>query len=309
MDAIESISRYRKVALLNSLAAPGLLVVIVAAGSLGAPRWIWLPAVFVLAALAWCSVAAHYFFISKSRDDNWASINTFLYGSLRLGRMVNLGIAILATLPCVFSVPLFLDRMAEREHPNICQAKEEVMQLCVAADLYLEQHGDYPPSLANLANLPESGSQQLWEGGLPIDPWGNPYVYLRDEATGCVAVMSGGWDGEQTGTNISSRVSACEHSYDFPPYGESHVPYVYVLQYGYGLLTLGAVAWFAWIAKDTIQSRRSGKGHRWSGLLGHGTRHPAKFISLSMLVTVIAMACSWARLYYEMQLYDVICGF
>lgn len=99
--------------------------------------------------------------------------------------------------------------------PKVIGRTDEARQTKAAADLkaieealhlYKLDNGFYPPTeqgLSALVRKPESGLiPRNWnpEGYLekvPIDPWGNPYVYLSDGER--YALKSYGADGEEGG--------------------------------------------------------------------------------------------------------------
>ncbi|NOT31520.1 MAG: hypothetical protein HOP15_13820 [Planctomycetes bacterium] len=74
------------------------------------------------------------------------------------------------------------------------QAQTDIWTLDDALEQYaLANDGLYPPSLEALVTPDENGVSYLGQDALPLDPWGNSYVYeLRDEAP---LVISYGADG------------------------------------------------------------------------------------------------------------------
>jgi general secretion pathway protein G len=71
-------------------------------------------------------------------------------------------IALLTTLAAIVT-PNYLRVLEEAKEER---AKAEIMGLQTKITDFLQEHGDYPQSLEELP------------GGVPIDPWGNPYEYL-----------------------------------------------------------------------------------------------------------------------------------
>lgn len=68
--------------------------------------------------------------------------------------------------------------------------------------------GDYPDSLNDLIKSDKKG----WDGpylpkDLPLDPWGNPYVYIKPGDNGKpYKLMSYGKDGKQGGTDNDADI-------------------------------------------------------------------------------------------------------
>jgi general secretion pathway protein G len=71
--------------------------------------------------------------------------------------------AILAVLAAI-AVPSY---QSYRDRINIQQAESDITILSAAVDLYDRDNGEYPTSLA------QTGNRSM------LDPWGNPYQYLR----------------------------------------------------------------------------------------------------------------------------------
>ena len=73
-------------------------------------------------------------------------------------------------------------------------------------DIYRKHNGFYPTTeqgLEALVTKPTSDPQpeNYYEGGyfkkLPMDPWGNPFIYRRHGDEGPIEIISCGWDGEE----------------------------------------------------------------------------------------------------------------
>lgn len=88
------------------------------------------------------------------------------------------------------------------------QAEIEIWQILSALDGWaLENGGLYPESLEALTE-PSGDDGLAWLAELPLDPWGNPYVYVLD-ADG-VRVLSYGADGVPGGEGEASDLSSAE---------------------------------------------------------------------------------------------------
>lgn len=59
------------------------------------------------------------------------------------------------------------------------QARIQVQTLTKAAETFQIRNGDYPPSLALLAQPQADGSKPYLEQTALIDPWGRPYEYAH----------------------------------------------------------------------------------------------------------------------------------
>jgi general secretion pathway protein G len=88
-------------------------------------------------------------------------------------------------------------------------ARSQLEMLATALDAYRLDTGRYPTSaqgLAALVTLPPTDPPATWRGpylrrALPVDPWGNPYVYLAPGAVNPSGydLLSYGADGRPGG--------------------------------------------------------------------------------------------------------------
>lgn len=112
-------------------------------------------------------------------------------------------LVILATLAAIV-IPKFSGRT---EQAKITAAKSQISGMEMALDSFEVDTGVYPKGNAGLEALvePPSGAQN-WKGpymkkGIPLDPWGNPYVYAypgKNNPSG-YDLMSMGPDGRVGG--------------------------------------------------------------------------------------------------------------
>lgn len=117
-------------------------------------------------------------------------------------------LAILATMV----VPRIMDRP---DDARITKAKQDIRQLESALKLYRLDNMSYPTTdqgLDALVEKPSSGPEpKNWrEGGyvegLPRDPWGSPYQYLRPGQHGDFDLYSLGADGELGGEGVDADI-------------------------------------------------------------------------------------------------------
>jgi general secretion pathway protein G len=106
-------------------------------------------------------------------------------------------LGILATL----IVPNIMDTPDEAKQ---AKAKVDMTALETALKMYKLHTGSYPTTeqgLEALVSPPETGSGNWKEGGylekgrVPLDPWGNDYVYLSPGVNGSFDITSYGADG------------------------------------------------------------------------------------------------------------------
>ncbi|MGV3740521.1 MAG: type II secretion system major pseudopilin GspG [Gammaproteobacteria bacterium] len=112
--------------------------------------------------------------------------------------VVILGILAALVVPKIMSRP---------EQARTVKAKQDVMAIQNALELYRLDNGFYPTTEQGLTALvakpTTSPSPQNWNSylkALPKDPWGNPYNYLNPGQHGEVDVYSNGASG-QAGEN------------------------------------------------------------------------------------------------------------
>ena len=111
-------------------------------------------------------------------------------------------LVILAVLAAIV-IPKFSGRS---EQAKVTAAKSQISSLELALDAFEVDTGLYPKGTAGLNALiePPSGIQN-WKGpylrkGIPLDPWGNPYVYTYPGKNNAdYDLMSVGPDGRAGG--------------------------------------------------------------------------------------------------------------
>ena len=99
------------------------------------------------------------------------------------------------------------------------KAKIQIQSLETALQLYKLDTGDYPSTkqgLPALVELPSTGElAKAWrEGGylekgkVPLDPWGNDYIYLSPGTRGDYDIISYGADGISGGEGKNEDISS-----------------------------------------------------------------------------------------------------
>ncbi len=110
---------------------------------------------------------------------------------------------ILAALAAVV-VPKFAGRSKQAKET---QAKTQISNMELAIDSYEVDMGEFPRSgnnLQELVNSPSGNNTAAWQGpylkkgGIPLDPWGNAYVYVYPGKNnqGSYDLYSAGPDGK-----------------------------------------------------------------------------------------------------------------
>lgn len=107
-------------------------------------------------------------------------------------------------------VPKILSRPDEA---RAVKAKQDVLAIQNALDLYKLDNGFYPSTdqgLAALVAKPDSNpTPRDWKQylkSLPKDPWGGEYLYLNPGEHGEVDIFTLGADGQAGGTDINAEI-------------------------------------------------------------------------------------------------------
>lgn len=96
-------------------------------------------------------------------------------------------------------------------------ARLQIADLSAALDLYYLDIGRYPTTaegLASLVSAPETARE--WNGpylkktSVPIDPWGNAYVYKAPGQNGPYDLLSYGADGQLGGKRDGADIASWE---------------------------------------------------------------------------------------------------
>jgi general secretion pathway protein G len=116
-------------------------------------------------------------------------------------------LGILATLV----IPRIIDRP---DQARAVKAKQDIRSLESTLQMYRLDNFDYPTTaqgLKALINRPDSNPKPAnWQGPyldrLPIDPWGNPYIYLNPGEHGTIDLSSQGSDQRQGGQGSAQDI-------------------------------------------------------------------------------------------------------
>ena len=125
------------------------------------------------------------------------------------------GFTLLEIIVVVFILSLLAAIVAPRiigrtDDARIAEAKVQIRNFETALKLFKLDNAFYPSTeqgLVTLVEKPVTGQvpQRYREGGyleqrkIPVDPWGNPYVYLSPGIYGDFDIMSYGADGREGG--------------------------------------------------------------------------------------------------------------
>jgi len=97
-------------------------------------------------------------------------------------------------------------------------AKIQISSFSSALDLFFLDTGRYPTSNEGLGALTlRPGDAVAWNGpylkgsGVPVDPWGHPYVYRFPGQHGPYDIVSYGADGQEGGTGTATDITSWAH--------------------------------------------------------------------------------------------------
>ncbi|MCL5422804.1 MAG: type II secretion system major pseudopilin GspG [Nitrospirae bacterium] len=137
---------------------------------------------------------------------------------------VSSGFTLLEIIVVVFILSLLAAIVAPKiigrtDDARIAEAKVQIRNLETALKLFKLDNGFYPDTqqgLQALVEKPTSGRIPLnyKEGGyleqkkIPIDPWGNPYVYISPGLNGDYDLMSYGADGKEGGEGKDADIKS-----------------------------------------------------------------------------------------------------
>jgi len=103
-------------------------------------------------------------------------------------------------------VPRVMDRP---DQARITKAKQDVRALESALNLYRLDNYRYPSTDEGLESLLSGAGDSNRKGGpymdrLPMDPWGNEYLYLSPGSNGAIDIYSLGIDGVASDDDIGN---------------------------------------------------------------------------------------------------------
>lgn len=110
-------------------------------------------------------------------------------------------------------IPVF---MGNDDKARVTAAKQDIMSISQALDLYKLDNRNYPSSdqgIEALTSAPDNASN--WKPGgyikkLKNDPWGNPYQYVSPGAEGPYDLFSLGADSSEGGEGYGADISYSE---------------------------------------------------------------------------------------------------
>ena len=123
-------------------------------------------------------------------------------------------VAILSLLAAIIAPKM----MGRADDAKIADAKVQIRNLETALKLYKLDNGAYPDTeqgLEALIEKPATGNvpNKYREGGyleqkkVPLDPWGNPYIYVSPGIHGDFDILSYGSDGKDGGTGKDADIT------------------------------------------------------------------------------------------------------
>ena len=126
-------------------------------------------------------------------------------------------VVILALLAAVVA-PKIIGRI---DDAKITDAKVQIRNFETALKFFKMDNGFYPDTqqgLDSLVEKPTTGDipKKYRDGGyleqkkIPLDPWGNPYVYVSPGLHGDYDIMSYGADGKEGGEGINADIKSWE---------------------------------------------------------------------------------------------------
>ncbi len=200
MDSSEWRPRHKRMVLYANWIVPALFLLLIATVPFDLADDVMLVCLIALFGLALVFVAIHLSFCKRASKTKSLFYAPLLRRSHRWGGHLTLLIALYLGFTLVVTGPHRLKhiRMDRRIRPVVARA--QVRNFCLAVENYREQRGEYPENLEVLAGLFLDCDE------LPLDPWGYSYVYARDEAVGCPAIMSYGRDGKPGGEGYDADI-------------------------------------------------------------------------------------------------------
>lgn len=103
--------------------------------------------------------------------------------------------------------------MSRPDEARLVKAKQDILAIQNALDLYKLDNGEYPTTDQGLIALVEKPSieptPRNWQPylkSLPLDPWGREYLYLNPGEHGEVDIFSYGPTGQAGGTGKNAPI-------------------------------------------------------------------------------------------------------
>lgn len=148
------------------------------------------------------------------RADTYSSKQILRNQSGLTAIQILVGVIVLGIIAAVLLAPRLLGQAGRALQ---AQAAEEIETLGIALDRYAKDNGDYPSTEQGLKALWENPEEPpipiKWSGPymqipITLDPWGNPYIYIRPGAHDRYGydLISFGRDGLEGGTGEAEDV-------------------------------------------------------------------------------------------------------
>ncbi len=138
--------------------------------------------------------------------------------------MKKAGFTLIEILVVVFILSLLAAIVAPRiigrtEDAKVAEAKVQIKNFETALKMFYLDNGFYPSTeqgLQALVEKPTTGRipKKYREGGyleqkkVPLDPWGNPYVYISPGLHGPYDIISYGADGKEGGEGYDADITS-----------------------------------------------------------------------------------------------------
>lgn len=103
--------------------------------------------------------------------------------------------------------------MGRPDEARVVKAKQDILAIQNALDLYKLDNGVYPTTDQGLAALvikptsnPEPRDWKIYLKRIPKDPWGREYLYLNPGEHGEIDIFTLGAEGQPGGTGINAEI-------------------------------------------------------------------------------------------------------
>lgn len=103
--------------------------------------------------------------------------------------------------------------MSRPDEARVVKAKQDILAIQNALDLYKLDNGNYPTTDQGLVALvtkpttsPEPRDWKAYLKRLPTDPWGREYLYLNPGQHGDIDIFTLGADGQPGGTGVNAEI-------------------------------------------------------------------------------------------------------
>ena len=119
-------------------------------------------------------------------------------------------VLVIIGLLAAFVGPILFERISPAKQTA---ARSQIEAFMTALDIYLVDNGGYPTSEQGLEALRENPGEPNWRGPylrkeIPLDPWGNSYVYRAPGRSGGFEIVSFGADGLEGGSDEAADVES-----------------------------------------------------------------------------------------------------